>query len=263
MDFLADYRNEILAVVLAILSWFAKNNVVAYMTKREEAARKEWEFRLMNIWNPLFFWSGAVLFEPSKKDSEDPKGSYGVKELSNILQQAAHLIPLAHYRTFVRLLEIRTGQKKLQLDLDRLKSARAYVYGQVETHNYILFGRYPWFKVTRETDPLGSVKEALRFFAELLWHLLIWGTIILVLLTMVTLVTEGSVPVLTAVGALGLLLLSLYLYWRFRAHRAVTVRQQLGKAVPPAQQIGQKVAQPPAVKVPQAPTPQATERKPS
>lgn len=230
----SDYREPIVAVVVAILSWIVKNHFVGYMAKREEAAKNEWEFRLRNVWNPLFFWSGVVLFEPSKKDLEDPKGSYGIKELSSVLQQAAHLIPLEHYRTFVRLLEIRTGQKNFELDLQKLKRARAYVYGQIETYNYILFGRYPWFRATRHTDPLGSIRESLRFFGELLWHFLIWGILVVLLLALVAAVSDGGISSVVSACAGVFLLLVLYLYWRFRAHRAVTVRQTLGRAAPTA-----------------------------
>ena len=227
----ADYREPIVAIVIAILSWIVKNNFVGYVAKREEAAKKEWEFRLQKVWDPLFFWSGVVLFEPSKKDLEDPKNCYGVKELSDVLQQAAHLIPLEHYRVFVRLLEIRTGQRNFELDLDKLKRARAYVYGQIETYNYVLFGRYAWFRATRHTDPLGSIRESLRFFGELLWHFVIWGILVVLMLTLVGAIYGGGTSVAVSASAAVVLLLVLYLYWRFRAHRAVTIRQTLGRAV--------------------------------
>src|SRR6266568_5117216 len=224
-DLISIANNEsVLAIAIAILSWIAKNHFVAYLLRREEAARKEWEFRLLNVWNPLFFWSGVVLFEPSKKDADDPKNSYGIKELSGVLEKAAHLLPPEHYYAFIKVLELRTKQKKVEMDLTRLKTARAFVYGQIETYNYILFGRHPWFKPTRITDPVGSIREFARWFAELAWHVLIWGSLALVLMAIVIAITEGRLPVVLTFGALGLLLLTMYIYWRFRAHRALTIR---------------------------------------
>jgi len=218
--------NTVLVTVVAILSWVVKNYFVQYLVKRDELARKEWEFRLLEVWSPLHFWSGVILFDSPKRDAEDPKNALGVKEFAKILEKSAHLIPQEHYALFVRALEIKTKQKAGTLDIEKYKRARTFAYGQIETLNYLLYGRYPWFSAVRQSDPLGSVREFSRWIAEMLWHLLLWGFIAVILMVAFLALAEGDVRAMVGVGALGLVLVALYMYWRLRAHRAITVRQR-------------------------------------
>ena len=56
-----------LPAAVALISWFIKDFIFGLISKRREAMRREWEFRLREIWSPLYYWSGVVLFGNDSK----------------------------------------------------------------------------------------------------------------------------------------------------------------------------------------------------
>ncbi len=61
-DHLASILTEKLFIplVLGIAGWFIKSFLFTEYARRNEAVRKEWEWRLLEVWSPLYYWSGIV-----------------------------------------------------------------------------------------------------------------------------------------------------------------------------------------------------------
>jgi len=69
----------ILPLILGIVGWFVKDYLFAVYARRDELVRKEWERRLLEIWCPLYYWSGIVMLSGNQKDGSDT-GSRSLKQ---------------------------------------------------------------------------------------------------------------------------------------------------------------------------------------
>lgn len=157
-------------LLLGLISWFLKDYALGIRKQREEAIREEWKRRLVEIWGPLFYWSGAVLFGGTKVGID----RHGVAELEKLMTQCAHLLPLRHYRVMVRLIEHATGQKTKPLSVQELNGTRAYIYGQIEVLNFVLYRQHVWFDPSNGADVFASIRLLVRTTTEIGIHLAIW-----------------------------------------------------------------------------------------
>ncbi len=164
----------VIPLVLGLVSWFIKDHLVGLASKRENLARVEWERQLTEIWSPLFYWSGVVMFSNAKEGWE----GYGRKEVGAILSRSAHLLPLEHYVTLIRVLEQLTKQNTKEPGKEELKKVRAYIYDQIEILNYQLFRKDGAFDPVANSDVFGSVRALFRLLSIAIRHLVIWVTVI-------------------------------------------------------------------------------------
>lgn len=164
-------------VALALLGWFLKDYLFALYAKRDELVRKEWERRLLEIWGPLYYWSGIVLLDSKVKDWN----RHGLKEVEELLAKSAHLLPVHHYNTMIRTIQALTDQKTALPTVQEIKGTRQYIYGRVQTYNYLLYRRSGWFDATTYTDFLASAKYLVRFTSQALKHLFTWFALIVLL----------------------------------------------------------------------------------
>lgn len=164
-------------IVVGLISWFIKDYVFSLMQKRQEALRTEWRSRLIDCWSPLFFWSGVVLAYsglPTKKEE-------AVKELEKILAKNANLIPLNHYHALVKLIEVSTGAIQGQFDMHEIEKTRAYIYKQIELHNFVLFKKDMIFEPSSHVSLFGSQQALLRLSSQIVQHVVSWGVLALYL----------------------------------------------------------------------------------
>lgn len=157
-------------LVLGVGGWFVKDYLFAVYAKREDLVRKEWEKRLLEMWSPLYYWSGIVLLDGSTKGWD----RHGLDELEKVIAVSAHLLPAQHYNNLIKLIQSLTHQKTAGPQLEDVKRTRQYIYNQIKTLNYLLYKRSGWFEATTYTDFLASVKYLVRFTSQALKHLLIW-----------------------------------------------------------------------------------------
>lgn len=160
----------ILPLILGIVGWFVKDYLFAVYARRDEIVRREWERRLLEVWSPLYYWSGIVMLSGKGKGWE----RHGLKELEAILARSAHLLPAQHYNNLIKLMQTLTGQETAAPEIGDLKLTRRYIYDQVKTFNYLLYRRSGWFEATTYTDFFASVKYLLRFTSQALKHLVVW-----------------------------------------------------------------------------------------
>jgi hypothetical protein len=160
----------IVPAVVGIVGWFIKDYLFAIHAKRDELVRKEWERRLLEVWSPLYYWSGIVLLDGKERGWE----RHGLDELEALLAKSGYLLPLHHYNTLIKIIQGLTGQNTDIPKREEISWARQYIYGQVKTFNYLLYKRSGWFEATTYTDFLASVKYLVRFTSQALRHLLVW-----------------------------------------------------------------------------------------
>ena len=164
----------ILPLILGIVGWFVKDYLFGVYARRDEIVRKEWEKRLIDVWCPLYYWSGIVMLSGNEKGWE----RHGLKELETILTRSAHILPAQHYNNLIKLIQTLTGQKTTVPRISDLQLTRQYIYNQVKTFNYLLYRRKGWFEVTTYTDFFASAKYLVRFTSQALKHIVVWLIVI-------------------------------------------------------------------------------------
>lgn len=164
----------VIPATVALISWLIKDFVFGLYTKRNEALRREWEYRLKDVWSPLFYWSGIVLLDDPKKGWE----KHGLIELEKLLAKSAHLIPRRHYYVLVTVIEFITVQKTTKKPtLQEIANAREYIYNQIELINYLLYRKSGMDDVSISTNVLHPYSHLLRMFSLGVIHLAIWVSI--------------------------------------------------------------------------------------
>lgn len=167
-------EQSIITACIALIGWAIKDIFLQNSIKKNEAVRIEWERRLKEIWSPLFYWSGVVLFN----DSDKTWDRHGAKELENILIKSAHILPLEHYYTLVRLLEKATNQKTTPIKIDQIAKTRDFIYRQIQLLNYLLYRREDIYEADYSVDVMTPYKLLLRASSTAIIHLLVWVLII-------------------------------------------------------------------------------------
>lgn len=167
---LALIEKLVFPLIVGIVGWFVKDYLFAVYARRDELVRKEWERRLLEVWSPLYYWSGVVLMDGRQKGWD----RHGLKELELVLSKSANLLPTHHYNNLIKLVQTLTDQKTSEANIDELKRTRQFVYKQVKTFNYLLYRRSGWFDATTYTDFFASAKYLIRFLSQALKHLIVW-----------------------------------------------------------------------------------------
>lgn len=177
MDTNAIYK-LIVPALIGLLSWLIKDFIFGLISKRNA----EWDYRLKEIWSPLFYWSGIVMFDEKKKGWD----KHGIKEMEVILAKSAHLLPSKHYYTLVKLLEMESGQPTKRITIEQIIKTRDYIYKQIELLNYLLHRR-SIIDTLDSTDILSPYKTALRFLSFIAFHVMIWVCIVLIMFVLYSL----------------------------------------------------------------------------
>jgi hypothetical protein len=185
----------VIPILVALFSWFLKDFFLGITNARERTTREEWEFRLKEVWGPLYLWSGVVCFD--KKDKEI---RYGIEQLSEALARAAYLLPVEHYTNLIKLLQQATDQKTAPLSFADFAKTRRYIYGQIEVLNHVLYKQYEWLEPATQTDVLASAKQLLRLVTDLVVHLVVWITIGGLLFALYVAVHQGYEWILAILG---------------------------------------------------------------
>ena len=173
---------------VALVSWLIKDFIFGLISKRNEAVRREWEYRLKEVWSPLFYWSGIVLLDDVKKGWE----KHGLTELEKLLAKSAHLIPRKHYYVLMTMVELMTAQKTTKKPtLQEITKARDYVYGQIEVLNYLLYRSSGMDDVSIGTNVLHPYSFLLRTLSLGIIHLGIWIIIAGAIIGIYLLYTQG------------------------------------------------------------------------
>lgn len=168
-----DFLKILVPILFGLVSWFIKDYLFAQWKKREELLHAEWKQRLTEVWSPLFYWSGIVLFNNDQKSWE----KHGIKELENILANFAHLIQRKHYYVLIKLIEINTALPNRELTLKELSETREYIFKQIEILNFVLYKRTVLFDPKAYTTLFGVYQSAFRSISQAIFHFVAWALI--------------------------------------------------------------------------------------
>lgn len=214
-----DLMNKIVApLAVALIAWVLKDVVVGLQRSRQEEARKEWLFRLREVYCPLFFWSAAVLFKGSAS-----KDKFGVSELSAALAKAVTLLPAKQYFVFVKILEEATGQATSKASKADILKARDFVYSRIEALNFVLFKMPAHFNPQSQADPFASLRSGWRLTMTALVPLFIWLGFVLLLVGLYWSIAERPL-VLMLVGVIVILLIVQEILQRQRQYESLKDR---------------------------------------
>lgn len=167
-----EFDTQVLApLAVALISWLVKDYIFAVLRKKQEALRGEWSDRLKSFWSPLFFWMGVGLAYASSKQ----KAEEAVKALEGLLAQHAHLLPQTHYYTVIKLIERLTVLPGRKIDLSEIRDTHAYVKGQIELLNFLLYKKDFGFDPKTQTSLVGSQQAFLRLISQTITHVVTWG----------------------------------------------------------------------------------------
>lgn len=163
-----------LTIAAGILGWLVKDFIFGVLAKRDEAVRKEWKEMLTEVWSPLCYWSGVVIYNKGQAGWD----GHGLKELEQLLAKAAHLIPLNHYRTLITIVEHCSGLAPTQLSLEDIKKTHDFVYGKIEALNYLLYRKPAGYDPMAASNILSGPKAVFRQLSVGVLHLFIWAVIV-------------------------------------------------------------------------------------
>jgi len=194
-----NYLNLLLPVFIGLISWAIKNYLFNLINKRNELVQIEWEYRLKEIWSPLYFWSGMLLLEVNKEERAE-----GVRKLQEILSKAVYILPKKHFFTLFKLIEKNTSQKTTQITNEEYLKTRKYIYDQIEVLQFLLYKSSMLDDVSVRTNILYPYKYLFRMTSVLIIHLLMWALIISILFAVYALLVDGHY---WALGLSGILLL--------------------------------------------------------
>jgi hypothetical protein len=205
-------------LIMGIVGWFVKDFIFAVSARRDELVRKEWERQLLEVWSPLYYWSGIVML----KDKEKGWNRHGLDKLEQILTKSAHHLPLQHYNNMIKLIQTLTGQETVEPFLSDIKATRRYIYDQVKVFNYLLYRRNDWFEPTSYTDFFAGFKYLIRFISQALKHIVGWLLVVAVIAGIYQFYVDGKYWAVIVVVVL--LLVPILYDWnrQFRLHRELS-----------------------------------------
>ncbi len=213
----------IVPAVVALISWLIKDFVFGLNVKRSDALRREWEYRLKEVWSPLYYWSGVILF------GNDSKGwaKHGVGDLEKTLAKSAHLVPRQHFYKLIKLVETATEQQTKRITIEEIQKTREYVYGQIELLNYLLYRKSGMDDVSVKTNILHPYSHLLRLISLAAIHLAIWIAIAGALLFIYSLYADGYYWFVGILAAILIAALVLVVIVDFRKRREI--EKEIGK----------------------------------
>lgn len=169
-----ELEKMLITAVVALVSWVIKDLFFGSVAKRNEALHREWEYRLKEVWSPLYYWSGIILFDSDSKGWE----KHGLKELESLIARCAYLIPKKHYYTLIKLVQIFAGQDTKRPTQEEIIETHNYFYKQIELLNYLLYRSSDLDDVGSRSNVLYPYKYLLRIVSNGILHILIWIVII-------------------------------------------------------------------------------------
>ncbi|MBU4143249.1 hypothetical protein KJ590_04635 [Patescibacteria group bacterium] len=173
---IANTEEVLIPTLVGVGGWFVKNFLFGLFQKRNQLKRVEWEYRLKEIYCPLYFWSGLLVMQMDRQVHASV-----CEHLQEVLAKAAYVLPKDHYYTLIKLLEVAHNQETSGVPDTQRDSLRSYLYGQIEVLNFILYRSQETGGVGDISATLSPYRSLLRLFFIGATHLLVWGLIALII----------------------------------------------------------------------------------
>jgi hypothetical protein len=167
----------IFPVSLAIISWFVKDFVFKLANKRNYAVNREWEFRLKEIFSPLYYWSGILVLRTNNE-----KYNYGLEEFESVLSKCSYIIPSEHFHCLAKIVEKLSIQGANGPSGDEYRNTRAYLYDKIELLNYLLYRSSEYVDVSMDSNFFSPYKYLVRVIFTAFYHIFVWAIVGIILL---------------------------------------------------------------------------------
>ena len=199
----ANLEDVLIAALIGLSGWFVKDFLFGLFKKRNELERLEWEYRLKEVYCPLYFWSGLLAMRTDKQVRDQM-----CEHLQGVMAKAAYVIPKVHYYTLVRILETARGQSTSGVTEAERDRMRAYLYDHIEVFNLLLYRSDEAGGVGDPRRLLSADSRPVRLLSIALSHLLVWLLVALMIGGVLWLYQNRHFDLL---GAIAVLLLALML----------------------------------------------------
>ncbi len=217
----SDLEKTVFAALLGLAAWLVKDVAYSLVQRINDIERKEWEYRLKEIYCPLYFWSGAIAMRLNNKSNQQI-----CDRLEEVMARAAYAIPRAYYYTIVRLLESAYGQQTTPATEDELHGMREYLYHQIEALNMLLYRSEYAGGAGDPTSVLSPQRRLVRLLLLGIGHFLTWLVAVIVIGGALWLYERRYLDVLGGVAVLSLVLLLMYVRRRAEVRKGLAGRFQ-------------------------------------
>jgi len=216
-----DLEKAVFAALVGLAAWLVKDVAFSMIQRINDIERKEWEYRLKEIYSPLYFWSGLMTMRLDKERCQEI-----CERLEEVMARAAYVIPRSYYYTIVRLIESAYGQPTRAATEDEHHGMREYLYNQIEALNLLLYrSEY----VGGAGDPAAALSRQRRLARLLLLgmgHLVTWLLALIVIGGALWLYERRYSDILGGVAVLLLILLLMYVRRRTEVRKGLEARIQ-------------------------------------
>lgn len=172
MEVSASVHQLVWAAAVGLAAWFIKDFLFGLYQKRAALERHEWEYRLKDVYCPLYYWSGVLMFDTAEDDRIRT-----AEALNAIMAKAAYAIPEGHYYTFVRLVENAYGQQTTRVEKEQIVEARKYLLNHIEALTALLYRMEASGGVGDPATSLDPYRRTLRFALVAVTQLLVWAIV--------------------------------------------------------------------------------------
>ncbi|SRR6266487_417155 len=212
-----DPQKIIFAALVGIAGWFVKDFLYGIIQRRNQLERSEWEYRLKEVYCPLYFWSGLLAMRLG-----DLQRSEILEQFHSVMAKASYVLPSVHYYVLVRLLEAAHEQVTSGVSDRERNDTRAYLHNQIEVLNFVLYRSDETGGVGDPAIILTPYKRVLRLLLIGFNHVLMW-LLITLLIGGALLLYDG--PYLPLLGLTAIVVLVL-LWIDVRQRRAIRLGLQ-------------------------------------
>lgn len=201
----SDLEKLIVPALIGFAAWLVKDVAFGFVQRIKDIERAEWEYRLKEIYCPLYFWSGLLTMQMEQQRAYDIGD-----RLQEIMARATYVVPKVYYYTLVKLLQSVHGQETAAATDSERDAMRLYLYNQIEAINMLLYrSEY----LGGSGDPSASLSPQRRWLRLLLigmGHLVTWLLVALLIGGLLWLYQRRHVDIMGAVALVLLVLLLMY-----------------------------------------------------
>lgn len=164
-----DLEGVVSAALVGLAAWLVKDVAFSLIQKIKEIERREWEYRLKEIYSPLYFWSGLLAMRTEKE-----RTYHICDRFQEVMARSAYVIPRSYYYTLVRLLESAHRQHTAPATNDERDRLRSYLYNQIEALNLLLYSSEYAGGAGDPVAVLSPQRRLMRLILIGMGHLLTW-----------------------------------------------------------------------------------------
>lgn len=214
-----DLAKLVVPALIGLAAWLVKDVAFRFVQQIRDIERTEWEYRLKEIYCPLYFWSGLLALRTEKAFAHEI-----CVRVQEIMARAAYVIPRAYYFTIVKLLESAYDQATLPATATERDAMRLYLYNQIEALNMLLYRSEYLGGAGDPNAALSPQRRWLRLLLIAMGHFITWFLAVVTIAALVWLYQRGPIEIIGLIAVVFLVLLFLYVRRRGEVRKGLEQR---------------------------------------